>query len=70
MSNYADNPKCQDAMKQAQIMADRTGDRYRVFKGYGLFCIRPAVNPYEGEHVSFVDPKPFRREQQTALDLD
>ena len=58
---FYDDQRFQQAAAEATRMANRTGDQYRIFKAYGMFCIRAASNPYEGEHVAFVNPDNARQ---------
>ena len=46
--------KLSEVVTEARRRYENGGQVQRIFKAYGLYCIRPADADFDGEHVAYV----------------
>ena len=58
--NFYDDPRFQQTAMEATRRANHTGERQRIFRAYGAYCVKTAGSEYVGEHVAYVEPDSVR----------
>jgi hypothetical protein len=56
MMEFYDDPKFQQAAMEATRRANYSKRKQRIYRAYGVYCVRPADVDWGGEHVSYVEP--------------